>query len=600
MNFSKKTVFALLFLLSFGLAKVVGYTTNIYHLKPEVGGRVIDLFNGEHFDDILQDTPNGLRPASVVFFYRSKDERCRVAFEEMEVTTAAEKLLPPRERLMIAKYDIDMHDQRLLTEFSPEQDLPKRIGLDDHSACPTVVYVPQSCDGHTDWCTETVSTGVEKVGCNSFVDHCKSKYRVWNDEGDWQTWLNLQIASEPYPPLDVYFDNYKAQAEWITRRETVTTNTYIRNNYLAPSLPKYSETGTKMIKIPEPLYKELLDFYNKYLPSRSVESWDIHGATQMNFHEVGSDLVYLDLDAAKRDFLANHYIKPLLEEWSGIKLKLSSFYGLREYFPGAWLRNHIDREDTHIISATLSVLKPNATKPWPIETIDWSGKRFRYEHKAGEMLLYESSTRPHGRPYALPDGLHVGCFVHFAPANRHEMEKFRSQLRVAREYQRKNVSTVFSYKSTPSRNSVNSKVDILNTPENQVHKLKDDRPRAKNPKTVPKAVRKYAADETDGSIGVKFINDIDVDLNLYWIDHQNIPQLNAYLVAGKEVSIRTYEQHKFFFAPVSDQNPMPEDYSSATMRGNGVKDVLASNYVQSSKLGTSMRGTESPSTVDEL
>ena len=113
---------------------------------------MIDLLNGEHFDDILQDTPDELRPGSIVVFYRSQDDKCWDAFQEMNLIYTAENQLPARERLMVAKYDIDMQN-RLLTAFSPEQHLPNRVGIKEEE-CPSVVYVPRKCDGHTDWCEE--------------------------------------------------------------------------------------------------------------------------------------------------------------------------------------------------------------------------------------------------------------------------------------------------------------------------------------------------------------------------------------------------------------------------------------------------------------
>jgi len=486
--------------------------------KPEVGGRVVDLLNGEHFDDILMDTPDELRPGSLVLFFRSQDQACKKAFDDMEYRTAAETHFPPRERVMIGKYDMDMHDKRLHTEFSPEQDLPKRFGLDGSTTCPILVYVPQKCNGHTEWCTETIGDGIEVVGCEEFTDQC-TDWRVWDGEGEWKAWANEQIESEPYPPLDMAFGDYDRQGGWIKGRDRVTTNTHMRNNFLAPSLPKFSDTGTKLLKIPDELYKELTDFYYQNVPRRSNEQWDIYGATQMNFHEVGTDLVYLDLDPFKRDELANRYIRPILEEWSGEKLKLNAFYGIREYFPGAWLRNHVDRIDTHIISATLSVLKPNATEAWPLETVDWSGKRLRYEHKAGEMLLYESSTRPHGRPYKLKDGMHVGCFVHFSPLDE---GKFRKQLGDGRRMLSGNYTTV-PYRSTPSDAPKNPRrVSVIVTPENMASKTKDRRARAHSTGGSKRKSR-----NKDGQLGVDFVNDVDNDLVLYWVSFEGEPMKNA-------------------------------------------------------------------------
>ncbi|CAN0013427.1 unnamed protein product, partial [Sphacelaria rigidula] len=44
-----------------------------------------------------------------------------------------------------------------------------------------------------------------------------------------------------------------------------------------------------------------------------------------------------------------------MEEWSGLKLKPTSCYGVRTYHRGSVLANHVDRLDTHVISAIINV-----------------------------------------------------------------------------------------------------------------------------------------------------------------------------------------------------------------------------------------------------
>ena len=44
-----------------------------------------------------------------------------------------------------------------------------------------------------------------------------------------------------------------------------------------------------------------------------------------------------------------------MEDWAGMKLKRTSCYGVRLYFRGSVLANHVDRVDTHVISAIINV-----------------------------------------------------------------------------------------------------------------------------------------------------------------------------------------------------------------------------------------------------
>ena len=46
-----------------------------------------------------------------------------------------------------------------------------------------------------------------------------------------------------------------------------------------------------------------------------------------------------------------------MEEWSGLDLEMTAFYGVREYYGGNVLQNHVDRLDTHVISAIIQIDK---------------------------------------------------------------------------------------------------------------------------------------------------------------------------------------------------------------------------------------------------
>lgn len=94
----------------------------------------------------------------------------------------------------------------------------------------------------------------------------------------------------------------------------------------------------------------------------------------------------------------------------------------------------IRRIDTHVISVTFSVLKHGNTgnTPWPLEAIGTDGKRYRYHHPPGTMVLYESSSRSHGRPYKNKDGTHCGTFLHFRPSGSYAIDIYEGMVREAR------------------------------------------------------------------------------------------------------------------------------------------------------------------------
>lgn len=44
-----------------------------------------------------------------------------------------------------------------------------------------------------------------------------------------------------------------------------------------------------------------------------------------------------------------------MEEWVGVPLKSTACYGVRLYYRGSVLANHVDRIDTHVVSAIINV-----------------------------------------------------------------------------------------------------------------------------------------------------------------------------------------------------------------------------------------------------
>ena len=109
-------------------------------------------------------------------------------------------------------------------------------------------------------------------------------------------------------------------------------------------------------------------------------------------------------------------LRQLMEEWCGFELEMTAFYGVREYFGGNVLRNHVDRLDTHVISAIIQIDKDLGGKDdWLLEVIEYGGNRSTIELNPGDMLLYESARLIHGRPQAFQGKLYANVFLHYRP-----------------------------------------------------------------------------------------------------------------------------------------------------------------------------------------
>lgn len=117
-----------------------------------------------------------------------------------------------------------------------------------------------------------------------------------------------------------------------------------------------------------------------------------------------------DLEAVLLDLL-----KPLHEAWCGFELEPVSCYGFRVYLQGAFLHEHVDRQDSHVVSSSLCVAR-DVYAPWLLSVEDVDGVRHDVDLEPGEYVLYESARIAHGRPVPLNGRYHAGLFVHYRPA----------------------------------------------------------------------------------------------------------------------------------------------------------------------------------------
>ena len=102
-----------------------------------------------------------------------------------------------------------------------------------------------------------------------------------------------------------------------------------------------------------------------------------------------------------------------LEEWTGQELTECSLYGIRVYTEGAVLNTHVDR--LPLVSSAILNVAQDTDEPWPLEVIGHDGKAYNVTMEPGEMILYESHSILHGRPFPLKGKYMANVFIHFEP-----------------------------------------------------------------------------------------------------------------------------------------------------------------------------------------
>ena len=109
-------------------------------------------------------------------------------------------------------------------------------------------------------------------------------------------------------------------------------------------------------------------------------------------------------------------LTPILEQWSGLKLEWTKIYGIRNYLRDSYLKMHVDRYQTHIISVIINISQ-KVDVDWPLVFIDNYGRTNHLILKPGEVIYYESALCYHGRPYPFKGDEFANIFCHTRPIN---------------------------------------------------------------------------------------------------------------------------------------------------------------------------------------
>jgi hypothetical protein len=185
------------------------------------------------------------------------------------------------------------------------------------------------------------------------------------------------------------------------------------------SFPHYTRQGYHTARLPPALRERLTRTWTQKRHQARPEDSDpryITGpggadappAYMLQLSEHDPDLVR-DLEA---------FVKQELEAWTGMThLRHTSTYGIREYTDGAVLHTHVDRHETHILSAIVHVGSLGARRPWHLAVQNRHMKQpveIAFTPEV-DVILYESASLAHGRPKPFQGERFANLFLHFAP-----------------------------------------------------------------------------------------------------------------------------------------------------------------------------------------
>lgn len=170
--------------------------------------------------------------------------------------------------------------------------------------------------------------------------------------------------------------------------------------------PTVTEKGYKIIDVPQEFFKRMLDVYTTLefgLEYPTKEDGTIPSDARPKSGISGSSYYNRILNA----------FKEIHEEWCGLPLIASNYYGPREYYNGAVLVNHVDWKKTHVISSTIT-LAYYLDEPWPI-VLQRPDKIIEVNLAPGQMMMYEGSIIPHSRPSPMRGEYYANMYLHYKP-----------------------------------------------------------------------------------------------------------------------------------------------------------------------------------------
>mmetsp|Transcript_13775 Transcript_13775/g.27488 ORF Transcript_13775/g.27488 Transcript_13775/m.27488 type:complete len:529 (-) Transcript_13775:82-1668(-) len=194
------------------------------------------------------------------------------------------------------------------------------------------------------------------------------------------------------------------------------------------NMVNYTDLGFKKIRCPPALWKKLEQFWLDNHDKQQPERWPT-GNTYTNHWDAPTHMVSVDNSALRgqRGLKTDLWeaARETISDWTGQELTPVSLYGIRVYKEGAILAPHVDRMP--LVSSAIVNVAQDVNDPWPIEVYAHNGKAYNVTMEPGDMVLYESHSVLHGRPFPLNGKFYANCFIHFEPighsARHHGIEE---------------------------------------------------------------------------------------------------------------------------------------------------------------------------------
>lgn len=209
------------------------------------------------------------------------------------------------------------------------------------------------------------------------------------------------------------------------------------------AMQNYTDLGFKKMKAPPEVWEKIQKFWadNKDRKNWQPENWP-RGNTYTNHWESPTYMVSVEdtrLRGAGSRLKQSVWdaARDTLQEWTGEELTACSMYGIRVYTEGALLSTHVDRMP--LVTSAIINVDQDLDEPWPIEVYAHDGKAYNITMEPGDMVLYESHSVLHGRPFRMKGRHFANIFIHFEPTGhslRHNAKEAAAHAEAGNHHER--------------------------------------------------------------------------------------------------------------------------------------------------------------------
>jgi prolyl 4-hydroxylase len=179
------------------------------------------------------------------------------------------------------------------------------------------------------------------------------------------------------------------------------------------SMQNYTSIGFKKLRTPPALWALISDFWAKNKDKGKQELWGTANTYTNNWISPSEMVSVEDNGLRGGGYQLKQQIwdeaKKVISEWTGEELTQCSLYGIRVYKEGSILATHVDR--LPLVSSAIINVAQDLDEPWPLEVYGHDGKAYNVTMHPGDMVLYESHSVLHGRPFPLKGRFMANLFV---------------------------------------------------------------------------------------------------------------------------------------------------------------------------------------------